>query len=620
MKKIVICFGLLCLAAIAAIWGGMYFINSGFLSAKISQNTQEATGAPLNLTGKTKLSLFPLAISIGSGSWQMPDKGGNALNTRVTFQAARIEPELLPLLHGQLIFKEIFLDKPHVVIRMPAKAVHTARQDASPQTQAADDNPGNVDLPLPEIDRITVQGGTLRLEDSSIDTELANINLSVENLRRKQEADLKCDFGLSIFQKGGSDTPEHQGNMAFRAKLRYYTPNLTFRQAALTYTSTRGDIPPWLSPVRISFEGAANLANLHFNLASSTISLPNGQASLNGEGKLAPTWFKGKFNMEIAPPDKDSGSSAPLLSLKSASEFEDFSLKMNDLAINVAGASGTGNLLAILPHGAIPLKIEGDLVLGAVHIDRLLPLFEKRTAQRQEINKGSSAAGWPEIRLGATLDELDYGKIKLLKPALKLHGTDGYYQLDKFSCDFANGKITVDAGANMAAGTFYLNANASGIEPGQALAQFGLNEFEGGEASFRANFKAEGFDSATIVTTLNGSGHLSARNTRIKILESLNKILSFMGKSEAAIAGDNQVECNFSVDNGLARIAPLEITAKGLQAKGTATCNLRDSQIEGSADFKIFGFNLPLSFKGTPGNIRLVPTSALFHNLGRPLP
>lgn len=124
------------------------------------------------------------------------------------------------------------------------------------------------------------------------------LNLSVENLRRREEAGMQCDFSFDLKEDQKAILA---GNLALDAKLRYYAPHLTFRQISLTVTPLGGLLPKEAGPAQLVCEGALNLQTQSLRLATARLSTPQARLTLGGEATLTPQAFKGTVSLEGSP-------------------------------------------------------------------------------------------------------------------------------------------------------------------------------------------------------------------------------------------------------------------------------------------------------------------------------
>lgn len=311
MKRALLCI----LAALVLGVGGAAFyvthLDADFIVRRIAEATEKATGAPLELKETPQVSLLPPGIRFGTASWR-GELDGNAVAAAV--QGGRARLELEPLFSGQIVISELTLDRPEADIRLKARAAgaEAAPQKAPGPKAPAESAPKERKAPddaLPfELARLTVSQGALHLEDGARDIRISGFNLKLENLRRREEADVQGDLVLLLRDQArapgarteGEVPPLLEGNLAFRGDLRYYAPNLTFRQVSVAFTPLQGLIPRDLAPLQLTCEGAIDLGALTLALAEARLTVPQARLTLRGNGGLAPPAFAGDITLNGA--------------------------------------------------------------------------------------------------------------------------------------------------------------------------------------------------------------------------------------------------------------------------------------------------------------------------------
>ena len=307
MKRALLC--ILAVLVLAVAGGALYVtrMDAGFIARRIAEATEKATGAPLELGESPHVSLLPPGIRFGTASWK-GEIDGNAVAVSAQGGMARLELE--PLFSGRIIISELALDRPEADIRLAAKAAGDGGAPTRPGTEKTPERRKAPDDTLPfELARLTVSQGALHLEDGSRDIRISGFNLKLENLRRREEADIQGDLVLLLREQvaapGGARTadpapPLLEGNLAFKGALRYYAPNLTFRQVSLAFTPLQGIIPRDLAPLQLTCEGAIDLGALTLSLAGARLTVPQARLTLKGDGALAPPAFAGDITLNGA--------------------------------------------------------------------------------------------------------------------------------------------------------------------------------------------------------------------------------------------------------------------------------------------------------------------------------
>ncbi|MDR2573913.1 MAG: hypothetical protein LBC94_06175 [Desulfovibrio sp.] len=286
-------------------------IDAGFIIKQIAALTERATGQALVCENPPEISFFPPGLSLGKARWGEISKGQGMA---ATVKSGTLVLELFPLFSGNMVIKEIRLDNPVFEMRGNAPASpegeKTGTASASQGQHAASPPPPTspppdypADLPV-ELERLVLRQGEILWDDGSNKRGHAkNINLSVENLRRREEAAVQCDFTFDVMQ---GKTDVLSGTLALDAKLRYEAATLIFRQSSVTFTPLKGRIPKDAGPVQLACEGSFALAKENLRLQTLRLTLPYNvkiQAELDLlVGKNLSV--KGKVQSSVIPADK----------------------------------------------------------------------------------------------------------------------------------------------------------------------------------------------------------------------------------------------------------------------------------------------------------------------------
>lgn len=306
MKRVLLCILAVLVLAVAGAALYVTHMDADFIVRRIAEATKNATGSPLELKETPQVSLMPPGIRFGTASWK-GELNGNAV--AVTVQGGRASLELEPLFSRRIVISELTLDRPEADIRLAAKDAGAA---GAPNPQAtAESAPSGRKAPndaLPfELARLTVSQGALHLEAGARDIRISGFNLTLENVRRREEADIQGDLVLLLrgpaggaAKAGGEPAPLLEGNLAFKGALRYYAPNLTFRQVSVAFTPLQGIIPRDLAPLHLTCEGAMDLGALRLALAGARLTLPQARLTLKGDGTLAPPALAGDITLNAS--------------------------------------------------------------------------------------------------------------------------------------------------------------------------------------------------------------------------------------------------------------------------------------------------------------------------------
>ena len=224
-------------------------IDTAFVIRQIADATARSTGKPLVFETAPQISFFPPGVRFGQARWGQPEMGDSLV---FSVKSGMAELELMPLLSGSMVVREVRLDNPVVDVRQyaaapavpaptgadgaasaaaptpapdhitaPASGAAVPAPDKAPaSTSGAADSrvsgsPANAPVPkagvkAPAVEqaktleratpafalkRLVARQGLVRYTDAQGQTlTLGALNLSVENLQPGQEAVAQCDF------------------------------------------------------------------------------------------------------------------------------------------------------------------------------------------------------------------------------------------------------------------------------------------------------------------------------------------------------------------------------------------------------------------------------------------
>ncbi|MBD5646229.1 MAG: AsmA family protein [Desulfovibrio sp.] len=611
---------------------GAFFLSrldADFIVRRIAEATERATGAPLTLETAPSLSLLPPGVRFGAARWH-GEPGGNAV--AVSLQGGMARLELAPLFSGNIVISEIRLERPEADIRLaPAKAPeHVGDAPASTAPAAPDAGKAARKAPddaLPfELGRLTVTQGALTLTDGGRVTRVSGFNLSLENLRRREETSVQGDMVLDLAEQGA---PELSGNLAFKGSLRYYAPNLTFRQVSLAFTPLAGLIPRELAPLQLTGEGALDLASLRLNLAEARLTTPQARLTVQGEGTLAPPAFAGgvQFSGEVPALAALAGLSAPKGAGDSVEaalrlDFSGNSLRLTGLDARGAGLALGGDLAVTLPTAAEAAPaVRGSLRLGDVDLAPWLAGEKAATPAGAKAAPGAapgnkkppapgagvkqSRSGLPVLDLRLSIAALRYGALGLTDLTTRLTGRAGRYSLEDLSTRLTTGgSLKGTLTADLAAAAYRVKATGTGVDIGPLCAALGKAGLAGGTAAFSADLSASGANSRALLASLDGAGTLEARDLSAPALRDAAALLKGLPLRGLSIPERiSAVSAPFTARRGEITARPVTLTAAGLSARGEAAASLTREYLEGSATVSAAGLNIPLTFKGPFGDI-----------------
>ncbi|WP_165175117.1 AsmA family protein [Desulfovibrio sp. ZJ369] len=597
-------------------------IDTQFMVSRIAEATAAATGKPLILANSPRLSLLPPGVTFGQARWgEIVDGQGIA----VSVKGGLAELELTPLFSGKLVVREMRLDNPVFEMResgaesVAPKKAGQAPDRAAPQKDARAAAPSDA-LPV-ELARLVLrQGQVIYVDAQGTAIQVKDLNLSVENLRRREEAAVQCDFAFDLdpgARHGAAD--KLAGTLALSAKLRYYAPDLTFRRVSLTFTPLSGMLPREAGPVQLACEGAFNLQNLRLHLAKGRLSLPQASLNLSGDATLEPLAFKGRADLEGSPRKLAALAGLTLkpsakdgLSLESALEFADTTLHLRDIAAQLDGIPLRGNFSVALGS---PVSVSGGLQAGLINLDAYLPLPEKpktaaSAAERksgQDVNRGPAAQAtktgppaWPALNLRAALAGVRHGKVSVTNLSFILKGANGTYNVSTLSCALGSGgTLKGAAGADLQNKAWSLSLTAAGVNVGALLESLGQGRPVDGTAALNADLTTRGETPAAMQAGLNGRGTLEVRNLSLAAMSALPKnVPGLTGKEGRVPSRFDLVRVPFTARNGEIAAQPITVSATGFNAVGQARASLPRQYLDAAADIKTLGMTIPVMAKG----------------------
>ena len=611
-------------------------IDTQFVVNQIADATAKATGKPLVFASAPSLSLLPPGVKFGQAGWgEIKDGQGLA----VSVKSGMVELELAPLLSGNLVVREVRLDNPVLEVR-EGKAV--SGQDAPAAAPAAPPVSGAQAGAVAPSDELPVE--LMRYVDArGVHLEIKDLNLSVENLRRREEAGMQCDFSFDLKEDQKAILA---GNLALDAKLRYYAPHLTFRQISLTVTPLGGLLPKEAGPAQLVCEGALNLQTQSLRLATARLSTPQARLTLGGEATLTPQAFKGTVSLEgsprklaaltgqtLKPSDND------VLSFKSVLEYADDTLHLRQIVMQLDDIPVRGDLSLAL---GTPLAISGGIQTGMINLDKYLPLPQNGTSaapsrkaaegkaqggassgsSAQSARSVQSAQNRPGVNLRAALAGVRQGKLSVTDIAFILKGEKGRYTVTSLSCALGSGgSIKGAAVADLPSKAYSLKATAAGVNVGGLLEALGKGRPVDGVAALDADLSMRGADTKAMLAGLNGRGVLEVRNMHLEAMSALpQNVPGLTGKKGAVPDRFDLVRVPFTARNGEMTAQPITVSSAGLNASGRALASLPREYLDATADIKTLGMTIPVVAKGPFGNISYGVDPKFALDMARKLP
>jgi len=604
-------------------------IDTQFVIREIAEATAKATGHPLVFSSAPQLSLLPPGVIFSEASW-----GGDARKTgmALSLRGGMAELELMPLLSGKIVIREIRLDEPLLEVHtMQTASEHVASQDESAVRQPPSDS-----LPV-ELRHLRLQNGSLRFTHSDgSHYAISGLDVTVNNLRRREEASLQCSFAFDLSQNGQCILA---GQFDAAGLLRYYAPHLTFRQVRFSLRPEAGLIPGQAAPLTLACEGAIDLQTMAMRLASCSLSLPQGRLDLEGQGSCSPLAFTGKLHLDGAPRKiaalaglNIKGHSKDTLRLQCAVEYASDSLHLRQMAIQLDDTPARGDVSL---HLGSPMAVTLALQSGMVHLDQYLPLPDQKKAVQQSMRpagqspdpapRGSRKVGGdtdflPDLDVRMALAGIQYNKLTVKDISFILKGSRGRYTLTGGKASLAGGSLKASGEADLPAESYRIKAIAAGVQTGALLEAMGQTRAVEGVAALDTELHVHGSTAAELQASLNGTGVLEARDVQLKALSVLPSDMPGLTGKNSVPDRFELVRIPFTARNGEITAQPVTVTSSGLNAQGRAHVSLPRQYLNATAQVRALGMNIPVVAQGPFSNITYGVEPRFALDMARKLP
>lgn len=577
MKKI---YGWLfiCLVIIGAcVWIGSHFLNGAYIAAKITR-LSEQSGQTIEFAQQPRFTLFPPALVFGRTNWQ-----GRIGAARVNFTVTggKAEPNPVSLIFGKLALAELALERPELRVTIGAISDSAVKSGRS--------------ATIPEIGRLIIRNGAIEITNGPESLRLENLRLVAQNIQPRNDAEIQGDCVVAYQQ----NEENFAGNLAAKAKLRYYAPNLTFRDASLTFTVTEPAFLSEWAPLQLQIDGALDFAAEKARLQPIFMTSPCLEIKANGE------YEKGQFTGDAqAAGDLESFSGIQAHFDATANlKINKKALLINDLKFDFAGASGSGSAILNFPNAKTGATFTADLKAGWLNLGGM-GWKEREKSTRVQVSQ------WPEFKIKLDLAGIKREKFSLSDISLFLTGAGNRLTLEELTGKWAGGLVKLKGQASD--DRVALEGAGQQISLGKVLSQFNISGLAAGPASFNANFTAKGADKG-LLSTLSGTGRLECHDLRLEPLGELALLLPLLGKKGAALPDVlDRLSIALNAENGQLELEPIQALGPGFQADGSAKIDLAEELVKGSMKIRALGLNIPFAFAGPFGSISWKLEQALF--------
>lgn len=327
------------------------------------------------------------------------------------------------------------------------------------------------------VQRLLIQKGEFYWQRGSRSARLEQINLSAV-LGAQQEIELKGDFLLKA-----QASCAVSGNLAFRSKIHYYSPNLTLRHTAISFTPLEWPLPIPAGPLRLAFDGALNPQTSLLRMADCNLDWPDGSLTLKGAARLDTGSISAEFFLEdfLTEAEREAGTKS--LRLQGFLERQSGDLRLEEMTIQAGDITGSGEL-SLAFSGEKPV-LGGKIDLGKITFGDLPVLL-------RIFRQGAATAAWPRIDLRVLGAAIEGNGFELRKPAFMLVGERGKYDLKNLTFTAANGRIGGIVQLDLTDNSWRMEANGKKI----ALARLDVPICKDARARGTVNFqlKAGGTD------------------------------------------------------------------------------------------------------------------------------
>lgn len=592
-------------------------IDTDFVVARIADATARATGKPLLFSSAPGLSLLPPGVSFGEARWgEIKDGKGMA----VSVKGGMAQLELMPLLSGTIVVREVRLDNPVLEIRGTLDADKPSQTEQAPASTTVAASPSD-SLPV-ELMRLVVRRGEIIYAADDTHVRIKDLNISIENLRSREEADVQCDFALSMPK--ADKAAALSGNLALSAKLRYVSPEITLRRVLLTFTPLSGLLPKEAGPIQLNFDGRVNTANLSLHLNKLTLQSPQLTGSLGGNAIFSPPSFTGTLEVEASPRKVAALANVKLkpanpptadaLTLKCALDYAGTTLRMRNLDARLDAVPLRGSLNLTL--GTL-LGVAGDLQLGALNLNAYLPLPTTAPADKGKVSASGASAitsgktsgktsgttsaaqnylSMPRLDLHLTVASVQFDTLGLKDITTTLKGAQGKYALAPLAFTLASGgSVKGSAETDLSTKAYSLTVAAQGVQVGALLEAMGKGRLADGSAALTANISTRGENAAAMQASLNGKGTLDIRNLAVSGIPALARTIPGL---KAVPERFDLLRIPFTIARGEVLAQPITLNSRELNATGRATASLPRSYLDAALNVKTLGVNVPVTAKG----------------------
>lgn len=308
---------------------GLYWLEKHWLPGQVGDFS--ILGAPVLVRDAPALGLFPLRLELGHISWE------NELGDRrvsVTVAECKLVADVGAMLGGDGAFIQIVLDQPDIRVLGTGGG----------PVLASSGNSVASDSPLGRIHAVIMRNGSFAIENGDVGIAGAGWELSLTNLRPRQEMRLRCG---GMVEMRNSAIPSLMGRLTIATPLRYYAPNVTFQGAAVEFIPADRQLLPLLSPVTIRGDGAVNGQDGYLRIGAARVSSKLFGGEISGE--MTAESFTGHLRVAL---DQNASSEPFIL---------DGDVRIDGAGMQLANATFTRGALNAAGKGRVNFSATGEL-------------------------------------------------------------------------------------------------------------------------------------------------------------------------------------------------------------------------------------------------------------------
>ena len=523
--------GALIALGIAALLIIPLFMDAEEYTPQIEKMVTESTGCPFRMGGDLSLSLFP-RTTIALSDLHLGSSPGFGEEDFVSVKSFEMKAELLPLLSGQVVIKQVILDSPRMVVtRGKDGRWNWGCLDKGPERPEKEAEPpeetGPASLPIQSlaVDEFLIRDGVVLFMDktSGMKKEIRDFRVTLEDV----SLDKPIRVGLSALLDGRpvsmTGTVGPVGQEPGKGSM-----DIDLHVAALEEMDIK---------VQGSLRDAASNPFVDLDLRVPPFSPRKVMAAL---GRSLP----------MTPADPKALDSVALgMKIKGTPQ----TLSITDGVMEVDNSK---ILFAATATSFEKPNLSFDLHVDAINLDRYLPPEREKRPEPEE--KKTGAPKTPEtdaepLRRMILDGQISIGNLQVKKAKIKdldMHITarNGRFQLDPLSLNMYDGSITGSAACDLSQDLPRHTAELTikGVHINPLLQDMFQKDFLKGVFMAEWKLALEGKDTPTRKKTLNGQGELIFTHGTLKGVSLTDMARNVKRAFGVADKGSEQAHTDFS--------------------------------------------------------------------------